>query len=189
MRNLILLLLVLTFSSCSIFRKRESNKELTSYSKDEKSKVKIDSSKIVTDKTVTTETEKTETVTERPPIKITKENENVSFDDLKNGLQTIDSAGTKATVKYDSASKKLTTQIETLGEKKTEKSEKSKTTFSDKKEEAKASTTNQNKTAVRDEKEIKVVKDEPKGLAWFWLVIIGVVVVLVIGGIVYFKRR
>jgi beta-lactamase regulating signal transducer with metallopeptidase domain len=174
--------------ACSIFRKRSTDVNKSSFSQTSESKEKKDSSVTKTDKSIIKEKEVIETSTESPAVNIKKENEGISLADLAKGVRAIDSGVYAVKVTYDSATKKLTTEVNKKPEKTNTKKTTEREIYNNKSEATNTNSQKQNKDATEVNNKSKATIAEPKGLAWLWGIIIGVVVVIMIGLLIYFKK-
>lgn len=183
---LALVVIVITFTSCSIFKKSEKHKIKTSLEvitrKDstliEKVKkdslertIKVDKGVVVIKTEITTTTEKRGGVVKG----------SVGMDKLKTGAEILitDSAGFKISVMLDTLTDKLTAKAESPGDK-TSTTTKSTTTEekNSKEEKEKSGSSDENKQVATSQehrqKENSVVEDkkyEPKGslFIWWWI--------------------
>lgn len=198
---LALVVIVITFASCSIFKKSEKHKVKTTLEvvcrKDSTSieQVKKDSLErtIKVDKgVIITETETT-TTTERKGAIVKG---SVALDKLKTGLEILvkDSAGFKISVLLDTLSNQLTAKSESPGETTTTTTKSTTTEQKNSKEEKqKSGSSEENKQVAMSQehrqKESVTVEDkkvEPKGSSFIWFAVAGLVFVI---GIIWYLRR
>lgn len=198
---LALVVIVITFASCSIFKKSEKHKVKTTLEvvsrKDSTliEQVKKDSLErsIKVDKgVIINETETTTTIERKGAIV----KGSVALDKLKTGLEILvkDSAGFKISVLLDTLSNQLTAKSESPGETTTTKSKSTTTELKDSKEEKeKSGSSEQNKQVAMSQehrqKESSVVDDkksEPEGSSFIWFALAGLIFVI---GIIWYLRK
>lgn len=198
---LALVVIVITFASCSIFKKSEKHKVKTTLEvvsrKDSTliEQVKKDSLErsIKVDKGVIINETETTTTTERKGAIVKG---SVALDKLKTGLEILvkDSAGFKISVLLDTLSNQLTAKSESPGETTTTKIKSTTTELKDSKEEKeKSGSSEQNKQVAmyqeHRQKENVTVEDkksEPEGFSFIWFALAGLVFVI---GIIWYLRR
>lgn len=198
---LALVVIVITFASCSIFKKSEKHKVKTTLEvvsrKDSTliEQVKTDSLErtVKVDKgVIITETETTTTIEKKGGVV----KGSISLDKLKTGSEILikDSAGFKISVLLDTLSNQLTAKSESPGETTTTKSKSTTTERKDTKEESeKSGSSEQNKQVAMSQehrqKESSVVEDkktEPEGSSFIWFALAGLVFVI---GVIWYLRR
>lgn len=190
---LALVVIVITFASCSIFKKSEkhnikttlevvSRKDSTLIEQVKKDSlertVKVDKGVIITETETTTTTEKKGGTVKGY----------VALDKLKTGLEILvkDSAGFKISVLLDTLSNQLTAKSESPRETTTTTTKSTTTERKDSKEESdKSGSTEENKQAATSQehrqKESSIFEDkktEPKGSTFLWIVIAGLVFII-----------
>lgn len=199
---LALVVIVITFASCSIFKKSEKHKIKTTLEvvrhKDSTmtEQVKKDSLErsIKVDKgVIITETETTTTIEKKGGIV----KGSISLDKLNTGAEILikDSAGFKISVLLDTLSNQLTAKSESPGEKTTTTTKSTTTERKDSKEEKeKSGSSEENKQVATSEehrqKESSVIEDRksvPEGSSFIWFAVAGLI--FIIGIIWYLKRK
>lgn len=198
---LALVVIVITFASCSIFKKSEKHKVKTTLEvvsrkdstltervkKDSLERtIKVDKGIIVTQTETTITTEKKGGTVKG----------SVGLDKLKTGAEILitDSAGFKISVLLDTLSNQLTAKAESPGNKTTTTTKSTTTENKNSKEEKeKSGSSDENKQVATSQehrqKESSLVEDkksEPEGFSFIWFALAGLIFVI---GIIWYIRK
>lgn len=176
MRNYsLLLLLMLSFSSCGLFKKSTVDKSSSKIETVERKEIETDVD--ITDKSVITEKVSIDTTVKTPAKTIEQVTEQpVNKDSLQNGLQVIRNDLVDVVIQIDSATGKIKTIVNLKPQTLIVRYDKTTTTQNDIRKNERRSE-NESKSTKSKER-LKQKSEEPQNTFWIFAIAIGVVVLV-----------